>query len=66
MNIQLNDQPLQLSANCTVTELLQQQQLAGEGLAVAINNTVINKRYWTVHQLQINDNVQIFQIVTGG
>ena len=66
MHILLNEQPLQLISNCTVTELLQQQQLPTEGLAVAINNTVIVKRRWSEHLLQNNDAVQLFQIVTGG
>ncbi|MBV2129966.1 sulfur carrier protein ThiS [Arsukibacterium indicum] len=66
MHIRLNEQLLQLTSNCTVAELLQQQQLASEGLAVAINNTVISKRCWSEHKLQSNDNVQLFQIVTGG
>ncbi|MDX1537765.1 sulfur carrier protein ThiS [Arsukibacterium sp.] len=66
MHILLNDQLLQLSTNCSISELLQQQQLTSEGLAVAINNNVISKRCWPEHQLQSNDNVQLFQIVTGG
>lgn len=66
MRILLNEQPLQLSSGCTVTELLQQQQLATDGLAVAINNAIIIKRLWSEHILQHNDAVQLFQIVTGG
>lgn len=66
MHILLNEQPLQLTSNCTVTELLQQQQLPADGLAVAINHTVIAKRCWPEHVLQHNDTVQLFQIVTGG
>ena len=66
MRILLNDTPLQLATNCTVAELVQQQQLKTEGLAVAINNTVLAKRLWQQYQLQPDDAVQLFQIVTGG
>ncbi|SEH98139.1 sulfur carrier protein ThiS [Rheinheimera pacifica] len=66
MRILLNDTPIQLATNCTVAELVQQQQLKTEGLAVAINNVVIAKQYWSKHQLQNNAQVQLFQIVTGG
>jgi sulfur carrier protein len=66
MRIMLNDTPLQLATNCTVAELVQQQQLKTEGLAVAINNTVLAKRLWPQYQLQPDDAVQLFQIVTGG
>ena len=66
MRIMLNDTPIQLATNCTVAELVQQQQLKTEGLAVAINNTVLAKRLWPQYQLQPDDAVQLFQIVTGG
>ena len=66
MQIMLNDKPLQVSANSTVSHLLQQQQLKPEGLAVAINNIVIAKRQWNEQQLQHNDCVSLFHIVTGG
>ncbi|KKO43948.1 hypothetical protein WG68_18245 [Arsukibacterium ikkense] len=66
MHITLNAQPLEIASSCTVTELLQQHQLTGEGLAVAINDAVIVKRCWSAHILQPNDVVQLFQIVTGG
>ena len=66
MRIMLNDTPLQLATNCTVAELVQQQQLKTEGLAVAINNTVIAKQQWPAQQLHDNDCVNVFHIVTGG
>lgn len=66
MHIKLNDQLLQLTANCTVAELLIQQQIQPQGLAVAINNTVIAKQQWPQHQLRDNDFVNVFHIVTGG
>ena len=66
MHIMLNDTPLQLAAVCTLEQLLQQQQLNTEGLAVAVNNSVIAKRLWPEYQLQNHDQIQLFQIVTGG
>ncbi|WP_445767601.1 sulfur carrier protein ThiS [Rheinheimera sp.] len=66
MYIKFNDQVLQLTADCTVSELLRQQQLQPQGLAVAINNTVIAKQQWPVQQLHDNDCVNVFHIVTGG
>ena len=66
MHIMLNDTPLQLAAVSTLAQLLQQQQLNTEGLAIAVNNNVIAKRQWQEYQLQNNDQIQLFQIVTGG
>lgn len=66
MHIMLNDTPLQLAAVSSLAQLLQQQQLNTEGLAIAVNNSVIAKRLWHKYQLQNNDQIQLFQIVTGG
>jgi sulfur carrier protein len=66
MRIMLNDTPLQLATVSTLAQLLQQQQLRTEGLAIAVNNNVIAKRQWQEYQLQNHDQIQLFQIVTGG
>lgn len=66
MHIMLNDNPLQLAAVSTLAQLLQQQQLNTEGLAIAVNDSVIAKRLWHEYQLQNHDQIQLFQIVTGG
>ncbi|MBZ9613758.1 sulfur carrier protein ThiS [Rheinheimera maricola] len=66
MHIMLNDTLLQLTAVSTLAQLLQQQQLNTEGLAIAVNNNVIAKRIWQEYQLQNLDQIQLFQIVTGG
>ena len=66
MHIMLNDTPQQLTAVSTLAQLLQQQQLNTEGLAIAVNNSVIAKRLWHEYQLQNDDQIQLFQIVTGG
>ncbi|MDX5407274.1 MAG: sulfur carrier protein ThiS [Chromatiaceae bacterium] len=66
MRILLNDTSLQLADDSTLAQLLQQQQLTTEGLAVAVNNSIIAKRLWHEYQLQHHDQIQLFQIVTGG
>ena len=66
MHIMLNDTPQQLAAVSTLAQLLEQQLLNTEGLAIAVNNSVIAKRLWPEYQLQNDDQIQLFQIVTGG
>ncbi|WP_215397771.1 sulfur carrier protein ThiS [Rheinheimera oceanensis] len=66
MRIMLNDTSLQLATVSTLAQLLQQQQLRTEGLAIAVNNSVIAKRLWQEYQLQNHDQIQLFHIVTGG
>lgn len=66
MHILLNDTSLQLADDSTLVQLLQQQQLTTEGLAIAVNNSIIAKRLWHEYRLQNHDQIQLFQIVTGG
>ncbi|MEN3158746.1 sulfur carrier protein ThiS [Alkalimonas sp. NCh-2] len=66
MRITLNQQPQQLAEPCTLQQLVEQLQLNPNGLALAINQTVISKREWARTTLQPDDQVAAFQIVTGG
>ncbi|MGP9801152.1 sulfur carrier protein ThiS [Rheinheimera sp. NSM] len=66
MHISINDVRYPLDSGITVEQLLKQHAPEHTGLAVAINNTVLAKRLWPQYQLQPDDAVQLFQIVTGG
>lgn len=66
MQITLNSIELTVAQSTTVQQLLSAQDISEIGLAIAINNTVLAKRLWPQHQLQPNDALQLFQIVTGG
>lgn len=66
MLITINDKPHNLTDQSTVSELLLMQQINQQGLAVAVNNNVVPKRLWSEYQLMANDQIQLFQIVTGG
>jgi sulfur carrier protein len=66
MHININDVRYPLESGITVEQLLKQHAPERAGLAVAINNTVLAKRLWPEYQLQPDDAVQLFQIVTGG
>jgi sulfur carrier protein len=64
--ISINDKPCPLNTGITVEQLLVQQAINPDGLAIAVNNTVLIKRLWPKYRLQAGDTVQLFQIVTGG
>ncbi|MEH8022417.1 MULTISPECIES: sulfur carrier protein ThiS [Rheinheimera] len=66
MQITLNTTELTVAESITVQQLLNAQDISEVGLAIAINNTVLAKRLWPAHQLQQNDALQLFQLVTGG
>ena len=37
-----------------------------QGIAIAVNNTVISASEWEKYQLKENDNIAIFQAIAGG
>ncbi len=67
MEIKVNKDIVHISSTATVLSVL--QQLRGEklnGLAVAVNETVIPRPQWDAMQLNQNDNVLIIQATQGG
>lgn len=67
MLISVNNQPVTLSAACTLSGLLTQVGLQGQkGLAVAINQHIIPKSTWESYALNENDQVTIIHATQGG
>ncbi len=67
MEIKVNKDTVHITSTTNVLSLL--QQLRGEklnGLAVAVNETVIPRPQWEIMQLNQNDNVLIIQATQGG
>jgi len=67
VEIKVNKDTVHITITTTVLSLL--QQLRGEklnGLAVAVNETVIPRPQWEIMQLNQNDNVLIIQATQGG
>jgi sulfur carrier protein len=67
MEISLNQQPHEVTDNCSLQQLIQtvlpQQQ---KGFAVAVNNTIIPKTNWENHLLHPNDKIIIIRATQGG
>lgn len=66
MQITINDIPTVVTSDISLQQVLLSQNINQNGLAVAVNNNVINKSAWPDYQLKQYDAVQLFQIVTGG
>jgi sulfur carrier protein len=67
MEIQLNNQPKEITPGFSLQQLLDdtigQKQ---KGIAVAINNKVIPKTSWSQHIIESNDNILIIKATQGG
>jgi len=66
MTININNQSQSFSENSSVNDMLDQLEINSNGIAVAINNTVISKECWLETILKNNDNVTIIQATQGG
>ncbi len=67
MEVKVNNDIIQIANNTTIMSLL--HQLRGDklnGLAVALNETVVPRSQWEKTQLNQNDNILIIQATQGG
>lgn len=67
MNLIVNGEAATLHTS-TIAELLEQQGIAPtqQGIAIAINDTVIPRRAWPTHRLQEGDRVEVITAMQGG
>lgn len=66
MHIQLNNQSIDVAADCSVAALVTSQQLDRPGVAVAVGNRVVPRDQWAQTMLQPDDKVVIIRAVCGG
>lgn len=67
MEVQLNHTKTEIKSPCSLQEFLNLQNLANKkGIAVAVNNKVIQRTNWDTHNLQANDNITIIKATQGG
>ncbi|WP_300485341.1 sulfur carrier protein ThiS [Flavobacterium sp.] len=67
MEITINNQPVTVPDGLTVQDLLYRELLGKQnGIALAINNTVIPKTEWHNHYITENDHILIISATQGG
>jgi sulfur carrier protein len=66
MEIELNGAAHPIVANQNVQQLVDELQLAGKALAVAINREVVPRSQWVERVLQPSDRVDIVRAIGGG
>ncbi|MFN3393022.1 MAG: sulfur carrier protein ThiS [Candidatus Thermochlorobacter sp.] len=66
--ITLNGKVLTLEREMTIIELLRQQNISPDekGIAIAINEAVINRRAWERVRIKANDKDEIVRATQGG
>ena len=66
MKIRINNQEKLIDESQTLGELMTELQMKKPGVAVAVNQRVINRMEWDSLVLKENDNVIIIKAACGG
>ncbi len=66
MTLRLNGNPIALQEGATVAELLSSRGIPSDGVAVAVNRTIVPKRTHGTHRLEAGDDVEVVRAVGGG
>ncbi|MEH0156968.1 sulfur carrier protein ThiS [Limibacter armeniacum] len=66
MQVTINQDSIQLPANCTVALAVKEKGVPFQGTAVAVNYEVIPQEAWESHALKEGDNITIIRATQGG
>ena len=67
MTVYLNNEPVEVEQNVSVASLLDLKGMSElDGIAVAVNNTVVSKTNWENTILNENDKLMIITATAGG
>ena len=66
MTITVNNKEKIVPPTSVVSSLLEQLQVVPNGIAIAVNNSIISKPNWDTTRLTENDTVTIIQATQGG
>lgn len=66
ITIKVNDNPQEFLTALTLQELVEKLQIQTNGIAIAVNSSVVKKTDWPSKLLQNNDDVLIIKSTQGG
>ncbi len=66
IEIMLNGEAHSLPVGKNVQDLIDQLELTGQALAVAVNRQVVPRASWQQKIIQVNDRVEIVRAIGGG
>lgn len=66
MKITLNDQCREIVPNTTIKQLLENENLPQQNIAVAVNNVMVLRQEWNNRVLVENDKVLVIVAAYGG
>lgn len=66
IRIHINGEPKSIAASLNLKELIGQLGLPEQGVALALNGTVVPKLEWSLNSIDEGDRLDIFQPIAGG
>lgn len=66
MEVFINHSPVETDAATTLAELLMQEGIVADGIAVAIANKVVPRSEWPTTRLQAGTKITVIRAVCGG
>lgn len=66
MNVLINGRESQVQSGESVAQLLQALRVDTDGLAVAVNGSVVVKSLWATQRLRAGDEVELLNATAGG
>lgn len=66
MIINLNNNPVTISKETSLQQILEEYHISSKGIAVAINNQIVSRGSWSDTFLKENDQLTIIKATQGG
>ncbi|MCL1049002.1 sulfur carrier protein ThiS [Shewanella abyssi] len=66
INILLNDEAVTVAVGTSLTQVLERQTIALNGVALVLNAEVVPRSRWSHIMCQHDDKLEVFSVVAGG
>lgn len=66
ITVMVNESPMEIAEEATIHSLLPKMNANTDGIAVAINNSIVPRKEWEHHSIKQNDNILIIKATQGG
>ncbi|MEZ9198724.1 sulfur carrier protein ThiS [Shewanella sp. 10N.286.54.B9] len=66
ISIFLNDEAMNIATGSSLTDVLQGQTIAENGVALVLNSEVVPRSRWPHIMCQQDDTLEVFSVVAGG
>ncbi|WP_052730061.1 sulfur carrier protein ThiS [Photobacterium halotolerans] len=66
ITVLVNDKTMQLAAQSSLQQLLEQLAMPLDATAVALNQAILGREFWAGQRLNDGDEIALFQAIAGG